>query len=56
MRLPPIYFISISTVSLMANSRNRFVGEAYALRWTIGKFRNYFWEGEFTVLSDCSGL
>ena len=56
MRLRPIYFISRSTVFPLENSRHIFLGEAYVVRWAIGKFRNYLWGSEFTVLSDFSGL
>ena len=43
MRLQPIYFISISTVSPLENSRHNFVGESAAVRWYIGNFIKYLW-------------
>ena len=43
MRLRPISFISISTVSPQEKSRHIFSGETAALRWAIGKFMNYLW-------------
>ena len=42
-RLRPIVFISISTVLLLEKSRHSFVGEAYAVRLAIEKFRKYLW-------------
>ena len=56
MHIGPIYFISRSTVSPLEHSRHRFVGEAVAVRRSIGNSRRYLWVEEFTVLSDCSGL
>ena len=56
MRLGLISFIPISIVLSLEKSRHRFVGEEASVRWDIGKFRNYLWESEFTVLSYCSGL
>ena len=56
MRLWPIFLILISTVSPLENSRQNVLGEAAAVRWAMGKFRNYLWGTEFTVLSNCSGL
>ena len=55
-RLWPISFISRSKVSPLEKSRYSFVVESAAVRWDIGKFRQYLWGEEFTVLSDCSGL
>ena len=39
MHLRQIYFVLRSTVSPLEKSRHRFVGEAAAVRWSIGKFR-----------------
>ena len=41
MRLRPIYFISISTMSPLEKSRHSFVREAATVRWVIGKLRMY---------------
>ena len=56
MRIPPISFISRSTVSPLEKSRHSFLGESYAVRRAIGKFRKKLWGSELTVLSDCSGI
>ena len=56
MYLRPISFISRSTVCPLENSKNIFVGESATVRWAIGRFINYLWGSEFTVLSYCSGL
>ena len=50
-----LFYLKI-TVSPLKNSRHSFVVEKDTVRWAIGKFRNYLWESEFTVLSYCSGL
>ena len=55
-RLRPISFILISTVSPLEKSGYIILGEAAAVRWDIGNFRQYLWGEEFTLLSDCSGL
>ena len=41
MRLRPIYFISISTVSPLEKSIHSFVGETAVVRWAIGKFTKH---------------
>ena len=41
--LQPIYFISISTVSPLENSRHGFVVEESAVMWSILKFKEYLW-------------
>ena len=43
LNIRPIYFIYRATVSPLDNSRQRFLGEASAVSWEIGKFRKYFW-------------
>ena len=56
MRLQNFYFISISTMSQLENSRHSFVGKAAKVRWAIGSFRKYLGGSKCMVLSDCSGL
>ena len=56
MFLRPIYFILISTVTPLENSRHTFVGEEATLRRAIGKFRKYLWGAEFMVMSDFNRL
>ena len=43
-------------VSLMENSRHRFVGEAATVMCAIVKFRKYLWGSDFTVVLDCSEI
>ena len=46
MILQKIYFISKSTVSLLENSKDSFVGQSDAVRWSIRNFRKYLLGGE----------
>ena len=40
----------------LERSAHSFVGEAATIRWAIAKFCKYFFEAEFTILTDCAGL